>query len=124
MRTILLVVLVVLLSACASVAPEKPGQAWLVSKYAYAELLEAAADYSEICRAKPSPVREQCMPVVRRLQDYDKSAQRIQASGDMGLANGEPDLLGAATTHLEALKQRLENELVLQIAAQQARRIP
>ena len=118
MRMIAMLGLVALLGACASVTPEKPGQAWYVTKATYAGLVEAAADYSDVCRAKPPALKAQCMPAVEKLQDYDNSAQEIEASGDLALANGDVELLDAATNHLETLKRRLEEELAAQLEAE------
>jgi hypothetical protein len=107
-----------ILAGCTTSPPQtlSPAQAYHAADRTYETVLTAAVEYHEDCLRTPDPFKGRCREVVRVMRQVNREAQDIRVLGEMALASNDEDLLTEATDHLEALRDRLRQQVLDQMA--------
>ena len=109
-----------MLAGC--VTADQPAQPLtLAQKYyatdrAYESVLTAAVEYHDDCIRTPDPLKGNCWEIVQATREMNREAQDIRTLAEMAIADGDPDLLEEATGQLEALRDRLRQQVLDQMA--------
>lgn len=108
-----------ILAGCAAAppsAPMTPAQAYHAADRTYETVLTAAVEYHDDCIRTPDPFKGRCREVVHVMRLVNREAQDVRALAEMAMASGDADLLVEATDHLEALRDRLRQQVLEQMA--------
>jgi hypothetical protein len=110
-----------MLSACVApqvsdrLPPATPGQSFHAADAAYASVLEIAVAYKDQCVKTPTEFQGNCKDIVNTLRRINGEAQEIRGLGEMALAEDDAAMASAAADRLEILRDRLRNELQVQM---------
>ncbi len=122
MKAFVILVIAVGLSACAvqpDTAVRPPltlAQKYYAADRTYESVLTAAVEYHDDCIRTPAPLKGNCWEIVQATRRVNREAQDIRTLAEMAIADGDTDLLAEATGQLEALRDRLRQQVLDQMA--------
>lgn len=113
---------VLLISACMPMVetstplpPPTQKQSYYAADRDYEAVLKIAIAYKDQCFSTPDQFQGDCRDIVNSLRRVNREAQEVRERADIAIRDDDRSTLSEAADHLEALRDKLRQELEVQM---------